>query len=320
MFSFYSPYNFLLLPLLLFVFLKRNKKKSIEVPSRTMFQGNSTKISIKYYLGKFLIFTSLVLMIFALARPVKREKHINTKIDALDIVLVYDISLSMLADDIKPNRLLATKEVMKSFINKRPNDRIGLVVFAGTAYTRVPLSFDHNVLIENIDYLTVEDIGNNRATAIGLGIASGLSRLRNSTSKNKIIIMLSDGENNAGEISPLNATNLAKELGVKIYTVGIGSEYMNVHGILGSRKVANTEIDEKMLEEIASSTGGSYFRAKDKNTLEDIFKEIDSLERTQIDARQIQKITELYRFFLIPAIFLLLLGYYFDKYKYIILP
>lgn len=314
-----SPWYLLLILPLLYIFLRNHKKPAIAIPSiGSLNQRN--KLGFKYKIGKILIFISMLLGIFALTRPQHIDKNHRVKKDGVDIVLALDISRSMLASDIKPNRLAGAKEVIDKFVEGRVDDRLGLVAFAGNAYTRVPLTFDRDVILESIKNLGVGDISNNQATAIGLGTGVALNRLKNSTAKTKIIILLTDGENNAGDLSPNNAAQLAKELGVKIYTVGIGGDYIEINDIFGKRKVANTEIDEKLLIKMAKDTGGSYFRAKDNKSFEEIFEEIDKLEKTKIDSREIQKKTELYRYFLIPALVLLTLGLYFEKKRYIIIP
>lgn len=257
-------------------------------------------------------------MIFALARPVKIDKFSRVDREGVDIVLALDISLSMLQEDMEPNRLETAKEVMEAFMEKRQNDRLALVAFAGNAYTRVPLTFDHNVLKENLAGLSVKDIGQNNFTAIGLGIGSAVNRLRKSEAASKVVILLTDGENNAGELSPMNAASIAQKLGIKIYTIGLEGEYIKT--FFGKEKRLRSEVDEGLLQSISKATDGRYYKAKDKDSLEDIFKDIDALEKSKIEAREIQNKKELYRYFLIPSLFLFLLGSYFERYRYITIP
>lgn len=317
MYSFYSPAFFALILPLVYVFFKKYPKKAIAVPSLSVYSVN-LKIKFQNYIGKILIFISLLFMILALARPVKIDKFSRVDREGVDIVLALDISLSMLQEDMEPNRLETAKEVMEAFMEKRQNDRLALVAFAGNAYTRVPLTFDHNVLKENLSDLSVKDIGQNNFTAIGLGIGSAVNRLRKSEAASKVVILLTDGENNAGELSPMNAASIAQKLGIKIYTIGLEGEYVKT--FFGKEKRLRSEVDEGLLQSISKATDGRYYKAKDKDSLEDIFKDIDALEKSKIEAREIQNKKELYRYFLIPSLFLFLLGSYFERYRYITIP
>jgi Ca-activated chloride channel family protein len=317
MYSFYSPAFFVLLLPLIYVFFKKYPKKSIDIPSISIYSVNM-KIKFQNYIGKILIFISLLLMIFALARPVKIDKLSKVEKEGVDIVLALDISLSMLQEDMLPNRLETAKEVIENFVDKRKNDRLALVVFAGNAYTRVPLTFDHMVLSKNLEELSVKDIGQNNFTAIGLGIGSAINRLRKSETDSKVIILLTDGENNAGELSPMNAADIASNLGIKVYTIGLEGDYVKT--FFGKQKRTRSEVDEGLLQEISKVTNGKYYKAKDKDTLQDIFEDIDSLEKSKIEAKEIQNKKELYRYFLIPSLLFFLLGSYFQRYKYITIP
>ncbi len=318
MYKFENLLYFLLFIPLIYIFLPEKKVKSILIPTTKTLGKNL--ISKKVYFGKVLIFLSFSLMIMALAKPQRVEKEMKVKKDGIDISIVLDISRSMLANDIKPNRLARAKDVISSFVKERSNDRISLIVFAGNAYTRVPLTFDQDVIIQSIKELGVGDISDNRSTAIGLGMGVSLNRLKNSESKSKVMILLTDGENNAGNLSPNNSAKLARDLGVKVYTIGIGGEFVEVQSFFGKQKIANKEIDEELLNEIANVTGGKYYRAKDSESFYGIFKEIDQLEKSKIEGREVQKREELYRYFLIPSIFLMIIGMYFDRYKYIVIP
>ncbi len=313
-----NPLYLLLIFPLIYVFLPEKKIKSILIPTTKTL--SKVRVNKKIYIGKFFIFLSFILMIIALSKPQRIEKEMKVKKDGIDISIVLDISRSMLASDIKPNRLARAKDVISTFVKERSNDRVSLVVFAGNAYTRVPLTFDQDVIISSIKDLGVGDISDNRSTAIGLGMGVGLNRLKNSESKSRIMILLTDGENNAGTLSPNNGAKLAKDLGVKVYTIGIGGEYVEVQGFFGTTKVANREIDEELLNEIANVTGGKYYRAKDSDSFYGIFKEIDQLEKSKIEGREIQNREELYRYFLIPSILFMIIGIYFDRYKYVVIP
>lgn len=318
MYNLENPLYLLLIFPLIYVFLPNKKVKSILIPTTKTL--SKKRVNKRIYIGKILMFLSFFLMLIALSKPQKLEEEVKVKRDGIDISIVLDISRSMLASDIKPNRLARAKDVITTFVKERSNDRISLVVFAGNAYTRVPLTFDQDVIVKSIKDLGVGDISDNKSTAIGLGMGVGLNRLKNSESKSKVMILLTDGENNAGTLSPRNSAQLAKDLGVKVYTIGIGGEYVEVQSFFGRTKVENTEIDEELLNEIAAMTDGKYYRAKDSDSFYEIFKDIDQLEKSKIEGRQIQKRQELYRYFLIPSIFLMILGMYFDRYKYVVIP
>jgi len=253
---------------------------------------------------------SLILLITAFARPqeVDVEREFETK--GVDIVLALDISGSMLAEDFKPeNRISVAKTEAKKFITGRQNDRIGLVVFAKQSYTQCPLTLDYRILDALIDGIEVGLIKD--GTAIGLGIATAVNRLRESNAKSKIIILLTDGENNAGNIDPVTAAELAKSFGIRIYTIGIGRgglvPFPIEDPIFGKRYVqAEVKIDEKILKRIADITDGIFFQAKDASSLAKVYQKIDSLERTEVKVKEYSSFRELYHWVLIPGFFLLL--------------
>ena len=253
----------------------------------------------------------VVLLVLALARPQsgRTEEQINT--EGIDIVIALDISGSMRAVDFKPkNRIEAAKEVAARFIKGRKSDRIGLVVFAAESYTQCPLTLDYGILLhflKQVDVGLVKD-----GTAIGLGIANAVNRLRYSTAKSKVIILLTDGRNNAGEVDPITAARIAKALGVRIYTIGVGTRGNALYPVddpfFGRRYVSMpVEIDEDLLREIARETGGRYFRATDTAALERIFDEIGKLEKTKIEVKHYVRYKELFIRFLLPAFAILLL-------------
>ena len=247
---------------------------------------------------KFIIF---LLAIIALSRPRKTNVVTNSKIEIVDIMLVIDMSSSMLAQDFKPNRLEAAKEVAKSFVNDRSGDRLGIIIFAGESFIQCPLTIDKTVLaslVNEIEVASKEYDG----TAIGMAIANGTNRLRNSNVDSKVMILLSDGSNNSGEIDPITAAELAAQFNVKIYTIGAGTNqsYTRIPG----RGLIRNEIDEETLIQIAKVTGGRYFRATDIAALESIYSEISSLERSEIEVNEYTQYTELYGWFLIPAFIL----------------
>lgn len=319
MFKFVSPYFLFLIPIIILLFFKKQKKSGIRVPSIAPLKKLKLKIK-KYLIGKFFIFLSLICMCLALARPQLIKENKIIKKDGIDIVIALDLSKSMLNNDFNPNRLEKAKELLNKFIDKRVNDRISLVVFGGDAYTKVPLTFDHNV-IKNINTnLSVEDITSNNRTAIGMGIGISLNRLKNSEAKSKIIILMTDGENNSGEMSPIGASEIAKELGIKIYTIGIGAKELFVTVPFGHTKIKNNELDENLLKSIASTTGGEYFRASDEKEFQNIFDKIDSLEKSKLNDRNYYERKELYEPFLKLSLLFLFIGVFFEYKKYIRIP
>jgi len=251
----------------------------------------------------------LAFIITALAKPQVRNDDQRTEGDGIDIILCIDVSGSMTAQDFTPNRLEAAKKVAIDFVNKRLTDRIGIVVFSGESFTQCPLTTDHTVLVSaitNIRNGLLED-----GTAIGSGLGTSVDRLRSSKSKSKVVVLLTDGENNGGLIDPKTAKEIAKAFGVKVYTIGVGSDgYARqpvntpVGVVMQNEKVS---IDEKLLTEIATETGGKYFRAKDNETLAGIYTEIDGLEKTRIQVINTIRYSDKFLPFVVAAIFFLLL-------------
>ena len=319
MFKFASPYFLLLIPIIIYLFLRKRSNLGITVPGIEPLRAYKIK-SKKYLLGKYLILLSLILMCVALARPQMIYENRVVKKNGIDIAISLDLSQSMLQDDFSPNRLEKAKEVLGEFIDKRGNDRLSLIVFGGDAYTKVPLTFDHNVVKEMVSKLTVDDITSNNRTAIGMGIGVALNRLKNSEAKSKVIILLTDGENNSGEMSPSAAADIAKELGIKIYTIGIGAREIQIPTLFGYQTVKNNELDENLLQNIAKTTGGEYFRAGDSKEFKEIFNKIDELEKTKIDGRNFYDKQEMFEGILKIALIFLLLGVFFQYLIYIIIP
>lgn len=236
------------------------------------------------------------LLIIVLARPQSTDRFQDVSTEGIDIILALDISGSMLARDFKPNRLEASKNVATEFISGRPYDRIGLVVFSGETFTQCPLTTDHAVLINlmrEIESGMIED-----GTAIGMGLANAVTRRKDSEAKSKVIILLTDGVNNRGEIAPATAAGIAKTFGIRVYTIGVGSMGTAPYPVqtpFGTQyQNMPVEIDEDILKEIAESTGGRYFRATDNNKLVEVYSEIDKLEKSKIDVRQFTRKQEEY--------------------------
>ena len=244
---------------------------------------------------------ALTLLIIVLARPQKTDKFQDISTEGIDIVLAQDISGSMLARDFRPDRLEASKNIATEFISGRPYDRIGLVVFSGESFTQCPLTTDHAVLINllrEIQSGMIED-----GTAIGMGLATAVNRIKDSKAKSKVIILLTDGVNNRGEIAPATAAGIAKNFGIRVYTIGVGTQGMAPYPVQTPYGIQYqdmpVEIDEAILQEIAQNTGGKYFRATDNDKLIQVYREIDKLEKSKIDVRQFSRKEEK---FLFPAI------------------
>jgi len=244
---------------------------------------------------------ALTLLIIVLARPQATDKFQNTSTEGIDIVLTLDISGSMLARDFRPDRLEASKNVATEFISGRPYDRIGLVVFSGESFTQCPLTTDHAVLVNllrEIQSGMIED-----GTAIGMGLATAVNRIKDSEAKSKVIILLTDGINNRGEIAPATAAGIAKTYGIRVYTIGVGTQGMAPYPVKTPYGIQYqdmpVEIDEAILQEISQTTGGKYFRATDNDKLVQVYNEIDKLEKSKIDVKQFSRKEEK---FLIPAL------------------
>ena len=251
------------------------------------------------------------MIIIALARPQKAEELSQRKIDVIDILMVLDISSSMLADDFPPNRLESVKNTAKEFIKSREGDRVGVVVFAGQSFIQCPLTTDIEVLLNLVDEIDVasKDVD---GTAIGMAIANATNRLRDSLSESKIMILLSDGSNNSGEIDPPTAAKLANEFGIKIYTIAAGTD--NSISRIPGRGMIRNEIDTNTLKDISKETGGQFFRATDKEALSQIYARIDELERSEIEVRNFIEYKELFRWFLVPTLFFALIYFVLKRY------
>ena len=323
MLDFQYPYFFLLLiPIIIIFIFKFINIESYEgvvryssfdlIPSKIKSRG-TLKNNILVFLNIFIF----LLVIIGLARPRISNIINDSKVDIVDIMLVLDMSSSMLAEDFKPNRLEASKEVAKTFIKDRSGDRLGIIIFAGQSFIQCPLTIDSDVLVEFVDKIEVaqEDYD---GTAIGMAIANATNRLRFSDSKNKLMILLSDGSNNKGEIEPITAAELAQKFNIKIYTIGagsIGKAPYPVKDIWGrtSRRMIDVDVDEKTLKEISRVTNAKFFRATDNKTLLQVYKEIDQLERTEIEVSEYKNYKELYVYFALSAALLLIIKSLFNQ-------
>lgn len=296
----------LLIPYIIWYILYKEKASpALQVSDTHMYA--STAKSYKVYLlhAPFILrlvaFTMLVLI---LARPQTTDSWQNTEVEGIDIMLAVDVSTSMLAEDLKPNRLEAAKEVAAQFINGRPNDNIGLTIFAGESFTQCPLTVDHSVLLnlfQNIKCDIAQRGLISDGTAIGMGIANAVSRLKDSKAKSKVIILLTDGTNNAGDISPLTAAEIAKSLGIRVYTIGVGTNGTAPYPVPTYAGVqymqVPVEIDETTLTQIAGTTNANYFRAGSNSKLEEVYKEIDKLEKTKLNVKEFSKREDDYQMF-----------------------
>ena len=258
---------------------------------------------------------AICLLIIALARPQSSTNWEESTTEGIDIVLSMDISGSMLAEDLKPNRLEASKDVAVDFISKRVNDRIGLVIFSGESFTQCPLTTDHNVLInlfKDVKSGMVED-----GTAIGMGLATAVNRLKDSDAISKIIILLTDGVNNKGVVAPFTAAEIAKQFGIRVYTIGVGTEgyapypFQTPFGV--QYQDVEVQIDEETLQNIATVTDGKYFRATNNSKLKEIYKDIDKLEKSKIEVTEFHKRSEEFSNFAIPAFIFLFFGFILEK-------
>jgi len=287
-------YLLLVIPLLIVWYWFKNSTVSADLRFSGMQMFDGIKTSPKTWLihSLFLLrMLAIALLIVALARPQSVSKKQNINIEGIDIVMTIDVSGSMLARDFEPDRLEAAKEVAAEFIARRPNDRVGLVIFSGEAFTQVPLTTDHT-MISNI-FVEVQSGMIEDGTAIGDGLATSVSRLKDSDAISKVIILITDGVNNSGSVDPISAAEMAEMFGIRVYTIGIGSigtapyPVQTPYGI--QMQQMEVQIDEELLQEIASMTGGRYFRADNNKKLKQIYKEIDKLEKSKIDVQEFRK-------------------------------
>src|SRR5690554_1444916 len=313
--TFLHPQYFLLLLLLLpmigwYIWKQRSAHATLQISSLRFFSlGRKSRKTYIRHVPFVLRVLALIMIITALARPQSTNQLQNVTTEGIDIMISLDISGSMQAMDFKPNRLEAAKEVAIDFIKGRPNDRMGLVIFAAESFTQCPLTVDHTVLsnlFRDVRIGMLED-----GTAIGMGLATAVNRLKDSDSKSKVIILLSDGENNSGTIAPLTAAEIARTFGIRVYTIGvgtIGTAPVPIKTVFGQQiQQVEVKIDEAMLSEIAKITGGQYFRATNRAALENIYKEIDEMEKIKIEVQEYTRYAEHFLPFALIATLLLLL-------------
>jgi Ca-activated chloride channel family protein len=316
--TFLNPEFFWLLLLIpaagAWLYLKRNQQTAtLKISSTEGFTGSkSFFVKLYPFLGVFRLL-ALMALIVAMARPRTVDISNKTKTTkGIDIVMAIDVSGSMLAKDLKPNRMEALKKVAASFVDERPNDRIGLVVYASEAYTKTPVTSDKAIILQAIESIKYDNVLQD-GTGIGMGLATAVNRLKDSKAKSKVIILLTDGVNNAGFIEPETASDIAKQYGIKVYTVGIGTNGMAEfpYAIAPNGqflfRMMQVEIDEQLMKNIARKTDGKYFRATSNNKLEEIYAAINKLETTEIEELKFYDYDEKFRPFVLLAGFLLLL-------------
>jgi Ca-activated chloride channel family protein len=305
--TFHSPaflYLLLLVPAVVayYIFKQQKANASLRMPGLKQFDGAGK--TFRHYLRHILFglrSAAIALFILILARPQATDSYQNVSTEGIDIVLALDISGSMLARDFKPDRLEASKNVATEFISGRPYDRIGLVVFSGESFTQCPITTDHAVLINLLREIKsgmIED-----GTAIGNGLATAVNRIKDSDAKSRVVILLTDGVNNRGEVSPATAAGIAKTFGIRVYTIGVGTQGVAPYPVQTPFGVQyqdmQVEIDEAILRDIARETGGKYFRATDNDKLLQVYNEIDKLEKSKIDVKEYSRKEEKY---LVPAV------------------
>lgn len=318
-------YLWLLLPLIgvmIWSYLKQNDKNSSFKFSTVTILKTGTK-SLKVLFSRlpfFLKVASLVFVIVALCRPQTADTKIKTNVEGIDIVIAFDISDSMLIEDMKPlNRLEAAKERIQEFVKNRTTDKIGIVIFAGEAFTLVPPTLDYELILSRIgEITTAQDARIKEGTALGVGLANAVSRLKDSQAKTRVVIFMTDGENNSGTIDPETGLELAKGYGIKIYSIGLGKDGptripIYVRDFMGNKvktyQPFESTVNEELLSKMASETGGKYYRATKEDSLKGVFDEINKLEKTKTDVNKYTKYTEQFPMYLLIAVSLYLLAW-----------
>lgn len=318
---------FLIIPVLLawYIYKAKRYEGELNYSSFHLFTGIKSSLRAKFRHSVFFLrLCCLSFLIMAIARPQSRSSWKDTKTEGIDIVVSLDLSLSMLAKDFKPNRLEVAKDVLSDFIDARPNDKIGLVVFGGEAFTQCPLTTDHKI-IKNM-FKDIKAGMLEQGTAIGLGLADGVARVKDSKAKSKVVILISDGVNNVGEIAPLTAAEIAKTFGVRVYCIGVGTKGKALQPVAlypnGEIEYdyVDVDIDDETMTKIAGMTGGKYFRATDKQSLENTYKEIDKLEKTIISEKSFTNKAEHFLPLALAALICLLLEFLLKRFVFKAIP
>lgn len=322
MIHFANPWFLLLIPPVVGLVIWKRKVSSLGFSSVALLKTVAKGLRFKHRIGKYLVATAMVCFVIALARPQIELPRQASPEDALDIAMVLDVSGSMASVDFEPSRLEVAKETMVDFAEKRGGDRLAFIVFAGTAYTKIPLTFDHQMIVQSIHEVDLSSV-KEEGTAIGMAMSVGVNRLKKSDASSKVMILVTDGDNNAGTINPNTASNLSKELGIKVYTIGVGTDETIIpYSYFGTTKYQSIEggLNETLLKQIAEVTGGSYYRAQDGQALQAIFDEINQLETTEFQRENKKSYDELAFPLMETGVIILLIGLYFDRYRYLQLP
>lgn len=318
---------FTIIPILFawYLFKLKTYEGELNYSSFNLFTGIKSSLKAKFRHVLFLLrLVALSFLILAIARPQSRSSWKDVKTEGIDIVVSLDVSLSMLAKDFKPNRLEVAKEVLGDFIDARPNDKIGLVVFSGEAFTQCPLTTDHKIIKNMFGDIKAGML--DQGTAIGLGLADGVARVKDSKAKSKVVILISDGVSNVGEIAPLTAADIAKTFGVRVYCIGVGSKGKALQPVAlypnGEMEYdyVDVDIDDATMTQISEMTGGKYFRATDRESLEKTYKEIDLLEKTIISEKNFSNKSEHFLPFALAAAICLLLEFLLKRFVFKAIP
>jgi len=313
----------LLIPAAAYLFRALKRRRGLKFSSVKLLRRAGGANGIRHRIGRALVLTGVVLSLTALARPQTSIRADLIKRQGIDIAMLLDVSGSMQSVDFEPNRLEAARKTMDDFVAERHGDRISFIVFAGEAFTRIPLTLDHNVVRESLAGVSLESV-NTDGTAIGMAISVGLNRLKKSDAASRIMILLTDGDNNAGAIDPVTASELAAELGIRIYTIGVGTDklILPVQDVFGRTQYRQYEggFDEALLQRIADATGGQYFRAADPRALSRIFETINLLEKTEFADDNFREYSELAFPLIGAAILFIAAGTFFDKFYFVQIP
>ena len=320
--SFASLWVLFFIAPVVWAFIFTRKKGALHFSSVKLLRAASTGKTIKHKIGKYLVLSGLILSLVALARP-QTPLTSDFMQQGIDIAMLLDVSGSMKSVDFEPSRMEVARKTIDDFVKERGGDRISLIVFAGEAFTRIPLTLDLSVVRESLAQVTTDSVGLD-GTAIGMAISVGLNRLKKSDAPSRIMILITDGDNNAGDIDPMTASRLAQELGIRIYTIGVGSDYMimPVQDFFGQTQYQQYPggFDEALLEDIAAATGGQYFRATDEGALAKIFDTINRLEKTGFEDENFREYNELAFPLIILALLLLMAGIFLDRFRFVQVP
>lgn len=318
---------FIILPVMIawYIYKLKTYEGEVNYSSFNLLTGIKSSLKAKFRHVLFVLrLLCISLLILAIARPQSRSSWKDTKTEGIDIVVSLDVSLSMLAKDFKPNRIEVAKEVLADFIDARPNDKIGLVIFGGDAFTQCPLTTDHKIIKNMFGDIKAGML--DQGTAIGLGLADGVARVKDSKAKSKVVILISDGVSNVGEIAPLTAAEIAKTFGVRVYCIGVGTKGKALQPVAlypnGQIEYdyADVDIDDATMTQISKMTGGKYFRATDRESLEKTYKEIDQLEKTIISEKSFTNKAEHFLPLALAAAICLLLEFLLKRFVFKAIP